>query len=152
MTNQWDQRDGEPAAAYRRFLIYLALGRSRSLDTAYATARHQRVSKGIRAPGQWRRDCQFAWVERAAAYDAHQIRTTGMKAVDLFVEALCRVAASGAEAAKRIRPKTMGDVLDLLQFLSTNIPREIIAALSASPEPVPVVGVADGAELRVHSA
>src|SRR5262249_10244034 len=127
----WDKRDDEPPAAYQRFWAYLSLGRSRSIDAAAAMAGRQKVSKGIkRASGQWRRDChRYAWVNRAAAYDAHQLRTVGQKAAVLYVEGICCIAERVKEATGELRIKTVREVIQVLRFLSEIIPQETVAAL-----------------------
>lgn len=72
----WLQLEGEPAAAYARFLAYRNLGPARSVveaarsigDDPKGTKRHRPAS------GSWKANCQhYRWVERAQAWDLHQL-------------------------------------------------------------------------------
>jgi hypothetical protein len=68
-----DRLAGESVRAYRAFLIYCELGPQRSLDAGWQKhlSDRQRPSSGARCPGRWSVwSREFAWVERAAKYDA----------------------------------------------------------------------------------
>ncbi len=83
--NPWERRHGESASAYRAFQVYLHLGPSRTLDDAsiaYRAANESGVKSGSKVGqepprkrplssriSEWSR--QFAWTERATAYDRH---------------------------------------------------------------------------------
>ena len=66
----WERREGERAAAYRAFCVYLDLGPGRSLQKAYQA---DKGSASVKVPGHWRSwSATNGWVERARAHDRYQ--------------------------------------------------------------------------------
>ena len=66
----WERREGESAAAYRAFCVYLDRGPERSLRKAYQADRNSAV---VKVPGRWRSwSATHDWVERARAHDRYQ--------------------------------------------------------------------------------
>jgi hypothetical protein len=67
----WDRLENEPERAYRAFECYLVLpSRKRTLLGAYR--QHVSNSDAVKPSDTWSRwSSQFAWRERAAAYDDH---------------------------------------------------------------------------------
>lgn len=59
----WERLDGESAKAYEAFCTYLEMGEKRSLRAV-----NQKLLKSYTIIGRWSRT--YAWVDRAAAYDA----------------------------------------------------------------------------------
>lgn len=78
----WDQYTDETDKAYHRFSVYLELGAERSLDK---TRQELGKSSGyIRQLETW---CsKYDWVERAAAFDRHVIRTSLKNKEDIMDE------------------------------------------------------------------
>jgi hypothetical protein len=131
----WDQREGEPEAAYVRFLIYRNLGPARSLDLAYRT--FQEGQEGApesverRAPGQWYGDSRtFAWVERARAWDIAMLAEHGQDAVMVFVGCLKQAAVKVLRSLDRLDgPADWKSAMESLNVLSSLIPAETIKAM-----------------------
>jgi hypothetical protein len=71
----WERQEGENDLWYFRFRRYLAMGTTRSVMGAFNAERvEQGKAKEPRPSGAWTKAAErFAWRERAAAYDAHQI-------------------------------------------------------------------------------
>ena len=99
----WDKQEGETAAAYAAFHVYLNLGAERSLNAAYAARDQNRTKTGPpnRAPGYWRKwSKQNNWPERAAAWDGYQAKQLR----DGIADALAEDAGDeGRQVAKRYR-------------------------------------------------
>jgi hypothetical protein len=75
MAHEWDQQPGEPSLWYGRFVAYLALGPSRSVERAYAVVRETENLKGQRPGAKWYDAAhRWNWERRAQAYDAEQRR------------------------------------------------------------------------------
>src|SRR5215204_7808605 len=79
----WDRLENEPERAYRAFEAFLALpGNERTLLAAYR--QHVGNPDAVKPSDTWSRwSSQFAWRERAAAYDAHidRLREKSMEKV-----------------------------------------------------------------------
>lgn len=147
MTLAWHKVDTESEQAYAAFLAYAELGERRSL--AAANARVTKPGSSARGPGRcakWSKD--HDWVERAAAFDTHEI----MARIDARQEVLDRArqifidsAVSAAErlvriatgfegvdpdtAAGRVQLAAIKDVLDRAGLAT---PRETKVNLGAS--------------------
>jgi hypothetical protein len=69
-TELWERLENEPERAYRAFEAFLSLpGRERTLTAAY---QHHVSNPDARPSDTWNRwSNEFAWRERAAAYDDH---------------------------------------------------------------------------------
>jgi hypothetical protein len=72
-TELWERLENEPERAYRAFEAFLSLpGRERTLTAAY---QHHVSNPDARPSDTWNRwSNEFAWRERAAAYDDHLAR------------------------------------------------------------------------------
>lgn len=139
----WEQQPDEPAAAYARFQVYLTLGRTRSLELAYAS---QKAAKKRDKPrgaaktsisGTWAADCsKYNWVERALAYDIDMLTGKGYETVIDFINTLAILANKTLRAAAQdnIRPKTLKGILELVNILGSFIPAETVAAVRADAE------------------
>jgi hypothetical protein len=91
----WDQQEGEPDAAYVRFLIFRNLGPARALVAAYQTflTDLDEASEGVekRAPGQWHADCRtYDWVSRSRAWDIAMLSEHGKESIVAFNDAIRR--------------------------------------------------------------
>ena len=125
----WEQLDDEPDAAYARFLVYLELGQSRSVDGAYRAGNEApKGTKKARASGQWKRDsAAFGWKARAKAWDISR---------EQEVSDLARVATNelvGSLARRGIRmanddskPQSYRGALEILKELSFVVPKKTI--------------------------
>jgi hypothetical protein len=73
MSPLWNKRASESTQAYAAFCLYRDLGLERSLNAAYRSTQRQRPNRPApAAPGAWTEwSGKYAWVERAAAYDAY---------------------------------------------------------------------------------
>lgn len=121
----WDRQEGESAAAYQAFQVYLNLGAGRTVKAAY-DARHSKgtpkaPSKAV--PGAWKGwSSKHSWVQRASSWDAYQSKQVrdgmaeglrddgeqdGRQIVSRYralLEELCGAAAELiAKARKRLR-------------------------------------------------
>jgi hypothetical protein len=137
----WDRQDGEPEAAYFRFLCYRNLGPGRSLAKAAALYTRQpagpgEARKGTRkatSPGRWHLESsRWAWVSRARAWDCHVLAEHGIDAVLLFVDAVRDAALKVTEALDRLEgPGSWKKATETLRLLGTLIPAETVAAVIA---------------------
>lgn len=126
----WEPLEGEPNAAYVRFLMYRNLGPARSVDAAYT------VSKGnkrrARAPGAWREDSvKFRWVERAQAWDVFTLTEHGQRAVVNFVSAIEQFSLKVLEtlAQPNVKPRSWDAAIEAMVILGQVIPPETAAAV-----------------------
>lgn len=133
----WDQIQGEPDAAYTRFLAYRNLGPSRNLVRAwYALEPEHKVadgSKRVQSPGQWRRDSHdFHWKDRADKWDIWKLLDAGDRVELAITDFINRATLWGIESIEDAeRPKTWRDILTFLEGLSKYAP-QVIAARSTS--------------------
>lgn len=68
----WERQPGDTKASYTAFLAYLELGPKRSLRNAYRVFTEQ--PDAPEASSHWRRwSAAQNWVERAEAYDTHEL-------------------------------------------------------------------------------
>ena len=104
-TELWDRLENEPERAYRAFEAFLSLpGRERTLTAAY---QHHVSNPDARPSDTWNRwSNEFAWRERAAAYDDHLARVRR--------EAYERVIEEEAERQAREVEKTRGRLNELM--------------------------------------
>jgi hypothetical protein len=94
----WDRRTNESGAAFGVFRLYIEAGPDRSLaDVA------RRSGRGLSQVKDW--SARHAWVDRAAAYDAHMARVAD--------EARERAAAEDAEVWERRRRAECLDLFTL---------------------------------------
>ncbi len=78
----WELLPGESHVWHRRFIFYLSLGPSRTLKGAYQLAKERELGPngeptilGRIPNGRWRdASAEWRWVERAAEFDAFQVR------------------------------------------------------------------------------
>jgi hypothetical protein len=145
MGEVWEQLEGEPDAAYARFLSYRNLGPARSLNLAYqvrrgpsregpsVAGRRQKASKGgQRAPGSWYQECvRFDWKRRAEAWDVHTFMGTGEQAVVMMVNLIHDFAARTLAAVAKREPVTWSEVRESLNALAALIPQASITRLHA---------------------
>lgn len=164
MPAPWDQRIGEPGAAYVRFLYYRNLGRGRSLGRAYyaylkaeptenlaqseqnLVASNRIKSHQIRPTGQWTHDCShYAWVARAIAWDEHQANLLATSHGPKWTAYLDGLMTKGFEtlADPDFEVKTVEDLLLIFQACATYLPPEVMrrywqtVAGLAVPPPTP---------------
>jgi len=137
----WDQMADESAAEYQRFLAYVSLGPSRSIDKAY---RHycKRLAGadevGVRAktaPGNWQQNAvRYRWKDRAQAWDVAKIRAYGNRVVLLWVHGLEVLAEKGLAAARRYKPgdDAWADVLNTFRTVAAHLTPEGVRAVAES--------------------
>ena len=127
----WEQLENEPDRAYARFLVYLHLGPSRSLqDAIKATKGNERQS------GQWGRDSStYNWLSRATAYDINVL------APKLGTEVVINWSIAAQELSKqlvqeimggKLRPKNFDQALELFNVLSSLVTPETLQAVQQS--------------------
>jgi hypothetical protein len=147
----WERQDGEPEAAYFRFLCYRNLGPGRSLAKAAELYTRQcggrgAAKKGTRkatSPGRWHvESSRWDWVARARAWDCHVLAEHGIDAVLLFVDAVRNAALKVREALDWLDgPANWKEAMETLRLLGTLIPPETVAGVLAhcrttvAPEP-----------------
>jgi hypothetical protein len=126
----WDRQEGEPAAAYARFLRYRNLGPGRSVAAAYVagTSRHKKACDG--PPGSWGREAaRWRWVERADAWDVHVGLDLGEHAIAAQLALVDAMARRAQQMALRSEPRTWKELLATLEALARAIPPEAVAVL-----------------------
>lgn len=140
----WLQWDGEPDAHYGYFLIYLALGNTRSIDRAYqinaiqgqeADAAVSGESKPIvvptKASSTWfALSTQWHWPERAARYDVFTLSQLVPQTVQLIFATIGEFAKVTLEQlqSRTIRPEQWSEVRQAVETLAGYISPEIIQA------------------------
>jgi hypothetical protein len=75
ISQPWDQLADEPLSSYWRFVLFLRLGRRRTLLKAYAAhlASDPRAVPPKSVPGSWSREsARYRWFERARLFDLQQ--------------------------------------------------------------------------------
>jgi hypothetical protein len=135
----WDRLTDETAVEYQRFLSYLSLGPSRSVDRSY---RHYckrfagTEAAGARpkvAPGNWQENStRNRWKERAQAWDVAKIKAYGNRLVVLWVNGIEVLAEKGLRAARRYKPgdDAWADVLNTYRTIATQLTPEGIRAVA----------------------
>ena len=157
----WQRLEGEPAAAYARFLVYRNLGPTRSLHRAWEA--HLQAGKRGRGATKsnekqpdvssaWTRNCaEYRWPERAREWDIAMLSQVGAEAVVDFVNILRLYAARTLEAlsdAGAIKPDGFGQITAAVNTLGALIPAETVEAVQsiAGSGGVPGVGGQPGAK------
>lgn len=129
----WEQRDGEPDAAYKRFLAYLRLGPQRSLEAAYRVY-CEKAGKGRKRPeppGNWRRDyTAYEWRKRADAYDIDCLRRDGRDVVLDFIASLRIIARKSRKVLEDAEPTGWSAAVSSVQALGAYISADAVAAVA----------------------
>ncbi len=134
MANPWDQQEGEPDDRYIQFLMYLGMGPSRSLRSAYrvylgesiAEQRRRKV-KGYRrsAGSQWFRWCkQWQWVDRAHAYDRAKMIQESDHTMAKLMRGIDIAALKCIRELERVKPKGWKQALEALTIVAALIPAD----------------------------
>jgi hypothetical protein len=132
MNAPWLRQQGEPEAAYARFLIYRNLGPARSVRAAYLEHAGAAEGRERQIPGSWQRECaRWSWVSRAESWDCHVFTTAGEQAVVALVHAFRDLGRACVRRMAGRAPKTWDELLRSLEFLARVIPKESIAGLHA---------------------
>lgn len=144
MPQPWEQREGEPAAAYARFLIYRNLGPGRTLLAAQTVARGATGRKQSQSiTGVWAHESsEWEWVARSDAWDVAVISEIGARAAVRFVATLERMALKALEALDKVEvaPKDVKELVEVVRALGEFIPAEAFAvprSVSADTTPPP---------------
>jgi hypothetical protein len=147
----WEQMDGEPDAAFARFLVFLNLGPRRTVDAAYRAFVGNRRKASERS-GQWGADAsRFHWHERASKWDIAQLSLLVPEAAGNIFRAINEVARIALESLKegKVRPKTWGQLMETVVILASFVSPETIkavvdnAGVAGSAESKPADGDAD---------
>lgn len=132
-TDPWDQRDGEPAEAYARFLCYRNLGPGRSLVLA-AQVHGGGTGKRKKTPdGHWGDEsARHEWRARASAWDICQLRHYGES---LTVEWVAVLSAAVRKAAQALAdpdcvPRSFRESLAVIAAVAPYLSPEVLAALT----------------------
>lgn len=132
MGKLWEQLEGEPGAAYARFLLYRNLGPTRSLDTAYQVTKSD---SSLQAPGNWAAESnRYQWVERSTAWDIEMLAAYGERAIIDYVAAIRKIAQKSLEALEResIKPKDWKSAISGIELLARLISADAPGALYQS--------------------
>lgn len=161
----WERLEGEPAAAYARFLVYRNLGPTRTLQRAWE-AHLQAGRRGRGGRNRTKSDAEpathrsstwaanavaFQWSERAREWDIAMLSQVGAEAVVDFVNILRLYAARTLEALNdggAIKPDGFGQITAAVNTLGALIPAETVEAVQsiAGSGGVPGVGGQPGAK------
>ena len=146
----WEQRDGEPDAAYARLLLYCHLGPGRSLDAAYALTASKRVKSrrsgipNLRASGTWAADSSnWKWEARAKSWDVDQLADVGKAIVVKYVNALDLALGKVLTALHgKMSPRTWAQTIEALTILGSFIPQETVASIreDSPDDSIPAIG------------
>lgn len=135
----WEQISGEPDEAYRRFLIYRNCGLWRSMRKAYH--RYLQSQDGftggrerIHVPGSWIDDCRdWFWVNRASAWDIHNLSTYGARVAALHTQAIVQIAHKNARYGKKLKPGDEGytDLLNSVRLVAEYMNPDVMRGIQA---------------------
>jgi hypothetical protein len=96
----WERLDNEPERAYRAFECFLTLPRDTTRTVVAAYRRHTGNAEALKPSDTWTRwSRDFAWRERAAAYDAY---LEGLRR-EAYERAIQEEAAQQAREVEKIR-------------------------------------------------
>ncbi|MCL5950741.1 MAG: hypothetical protein M1132_03310 [Chloroflexi bacterium] len=106
----WDRLDGEPLAAFNKFVVYRSLGPGRSLGKAAAlygrSSSRSNRAKLRRPSGRWSTlSVRWAWVSRAQAYDCWVVLSNSDKAILGFYEGVTVAIEKSVRELKETNPK-----------------------------------------------
>lgn len=110
MREPWDQLPDESNESYARFIAYRNCGPKRSLRLAYwrysvKFQGYRGSFKRLRISGTWYADCRrFGWVERATAWDVHNLVVYGARIAVLHVQALVKLAEKNLRLTEKLNP------------------------------------------------
>jgi hypothetical protein len=131
----WDQRPGETAAAYARFLIYRNLGLTRTVQAAYKVYLNSKKvqqsppqSRSAASP-QFKAESQtMNWQARAEAWDIAVLWMAGERSVAAVVTLIEEMALRALRrlADEKVGPKDWGQLLRTLEILATYVPRDAL--------------------------
>jgi len=134
-TKHWEQQDGEPVEAYRRFCVYLHLGVKRTLLEAYRVSLNGRAKKRyetLHLPGNWIEDSsRWHWVERAARYDIAQMAEQGTQVITRWVKALEIITQKTVAKLEEVEfgSKEWRDAVDAVCRVGAFVPAESVRQL-----------------------
>jgi hypothetical protein len=151
----WDRLPEEPATMFSRFLCYLHLGPTRSLEAAYrAWHGAQQGTEGHNPPaassGAWRRAAKaFKWRERALAFDLANMEAGGLEALVAFSETISRAIAKLLGSLDSMAPPTSWkEFTEVLHGLSPYISPDLLRRFQSRQAPEPT---ANGGAAPSHS-
>jgi len=138
-SHPWNRRAGESFEDYSLFLFFRNVGPSRTLRAAYTGylqefGMEQRGPKVVRATRSWRDKCaEFEWVERAAAWDAHNLQTVGARIAALHGQAMLQLAERMCRAVHKAKPgdASWGDLLRGMQEVGSFLTPELVTGIYA---------------------
>lgn len=134
---QWEQIEGEPIEAYRRFCAYLNLGQIRTLEKAYLASKPiaKKSQKKPQIPGNWIDDSKkWNWVERAAYWDIAQMAEQGQRVITQWVRSLEIITQKSLvklESAD-LEPQEWKEAVDAICRIGSFIPAESVKQLQDS--------------------
>jgi hypothetical protein len=143
----WDRREGESEADYAKFMAYLSLGPTRTINTAYRSfvgvvAGPDKTGRRSKyPPGSWLAlSSRWEWVERTAAWDTHNLRAAALRIAKLWVAGVEVLARKAFRSAKQYNPgdKPWAAVLDTFKVVSANLSFEAIQGACASETYSPI--------------
>lgn len=123
----WDRLEGEPEAAYTKFMEYLNLGIGRSLA---------RVTKGgkKRASGYIQGlSTKWNWTDRAMAWDRYKIVSHGEEITLMFISSLRTLTKNLLTRIEnpRLSAKQAGSILEIIKVLSPYVSVDLIQKIAA---------------------
>lgn len=145
MQRPWDQRDGEEDKSYTAFLAYVQLGYRRSLS---------KLAKqlGYDNPGQLKHwSAEFAWVERAAAYDRDPISRALEEQAQRRAEIEARKLRARLDLQERLLDRS-DKLFDSLFNLAEDDTRAAVAQVRALEMAFEVAGLKDAPDEKDQDA
>ncbi len=130
MSNPWDQLEGEPDAAYNRFLTYLSMGPGRSVRKAFCIYHDKPIPKRIHEAhrGSWDRDCaHWQWVDRAHAYDRARLIEKTQHTMAKLMHSVDVIALKVIQELERTKPRGWKQAVEALKVVAAFIPTESAA-------------------------
>jgi uncharacterized protein YbjT (DUF2867 family) len=153
MAQPWEQCEGEPDAAYVRFLVFRNLGPTRTLTAAQATYRGATERNGSQAPsGTWTNEsAAWSWVQRADAWDVATLTEAGQKVVAQFLALLSSAMMKAVASLERpgIKPLTVKQALEVIGAVGNHVTPELVGAAQRAVADAPPPGADDRPRLAV---
>lgn len=153
-TRIWEQWPEEPDEWYANFLIYLTLGRGRTIDAAYkhnsitaqrTAAAVSGMERDIIVPGKasatwWRQAAMFRWEDRAARHDVYVLSQLVPQTVTAIFEVIGEFAKVTMEQLRsgEVRPENWREIKESVDTLASYISPEIIQATVAHSRSVAI--------------
>ena len=123
---KWDQQPDETVKDYRRFLAFLGIGPTRTIEAFWRKSSTDANRRQSRPPGRLHKLArEHDWHDRAIAHDLHNLLSQNERFAAIMVDTMTNAARLLGEAfLEDFRPTTWAEGLDGLDRLAKYLPVE----------------------------